>query len=253
MKMLSNPLLTVLDAIIRRRLFQPDQIKAMEVDVGGMHFQIVEVRSSVGTLRGLSSTRPANSMGTVLFLHGNGGCAANRVSLVAPLYHCGFKVVVADYRGYGCNVGRPTMTGLVDDCCAWLKYAETLGDPVVILGHSLGGTLAATLLGAGGRPKGIVTFGAMAALECMMPRMLARWASDQFDVRPVAERSKLPWVVIHADDDAVVPFANARAIVGAGINNPNVASLPLKTGGHVLNTVSVACALQQILETWRDM
>lgn len=106
-----------------------------------------------GTLRGLDfgeASRPAEAV----FLHANGFCASAYHSMLAPL-GAAHRVLAIDQRGHGRSTlpadpsGRGDWLDLRDDLLAVL---DVLGaTPVVLSGHSLGGTVA--LLAAVARPE----------------------------------------------------------------------------------------------------
>ncbi len=75
---------------------------------------------------------PDDSEKTLVYFHGNAGCAMNRAELVAPLAGKGINIIVADYRGYGANPGTPSEDGLVEDAVAVISFAKSLGKPVIL-------------------------------------------------------------------------------------------------------------------------
>ncbi len=104
-----------------------------------------------------ASERPR---GTVLIVHGLGEHAERYVRLAADLATAGWAVQAFDQRGHGASEGArgdiATPTSLQDDLALLL---DTLNDeraprPLVLLGHSMGGTVAASLL-ADGRGDGV--------------------------------------------------------------------------------------------------
>jgi len=98
----------------------------------------------------------------VVFVHANGFNARTYRSLLAPLAR-DWRIVAVDLRGHGLttlpaeNFSQRSWSGLRDDLIAFL---ETLGGPPVVLaGHSMGGTAA--ILVAGKRPdlvRGLALF-----------------------------------------------------------------------------------------------
>lgn len=146
MSPLLSALRTLLSGTIRRRIYRPEGFPASSGDYGGCRFDRIEVRTADGlAIAGLRSAPRSDARYTLLYFHGNGGCAATRAPLVAPLVREG-GVVVADYRGYGDNPGRPTEAGLMADARAFLEHGRaTRAGPLLLLGHSLGGAIAIAL------------------------------------------------------------------------------------------------------------
>jgi alpha-beta hydrolase superfamily lysophospholipase len=96
------------------------------------------------------ATGPAR--GTVLIVHGLGEHCERYVRLAADLTAAGWSVQSYDQRGHGASAGArgdiATPTSLVDDLALLLDTLdeERVPRPLVLLGHSMGGTVAARLL-----------------------------------------------------------------------------------------------------------
>ena len=111
----------------------------------------------------------------VVFVHANGFNAQTYNSLLAPLA-AGLRVLAIDQRGHGATTlaakgeGRRSWLDLRDDLVALLKALN--GPPVVLAGHSMGGTVS--LLTAAACPdavKGLVLLDPV-----IMPRLVALYA-----------------------------------------------------------------------------
>nr|XP_050032596.1 lysophosphatidylserine lipase ABHD12-like [Dermacentor andersoni] len=177
----------------------------------------------------------------VLYLHGNGGSRAggHRVSLYKVLTgSLDAHVLALDYRGYGDSGSGPmgpSAEALAQDSRTALRWlqARTTGRPLIVWGHSLGTGVAIRLMEdlqhrGEAPPAGLVLeapFDALHRVAATHPLSLPyRWlpyfeltfvASLKND--PVVEFNsttrarfvspKLPVLVLHARDDATVPFA----------------------------------------------
>lgn len=88
---------------------------------------------------------------TVIYFHGNAAnrAAPYRVSLYSALStRLAANVLAIDYRGFGDSTGSPSESGLLADGRAawdWLVDRGTAADSIVIMGHSLGTSVAALL------------------------------------------------------------------------------------------------------------
>jgi fermentation-respiration switch protein FrsA (DUF1100 family) len=84
--------------------------------------------------------------GTVLHLHGNGGNLPMHLGGSWWLPKQGYQVLLVDYRGYGLSEGEPSLPAIyqdIDAAFAWLDQApEVKGKPLILLGQSLGGSMA---------------------------------------------------------------------------------------------------------------
>ncbi|XP_032462142.1 lysophosphatidylserine lipase ABHD12 isoform X1 [Phocoena sinus] len=92
----------------------------------------------------------ASSHPIILYLHGNAGTRGgdHRVELYKVLSSLGYHVVTFDYRGWGDSVGTPSERGMTYDALHvfdWIK-ARSGDNPVYIWGHSLGTGVATNLV-----------------------------------------------------------------------------------------------------------
>jgi len=106
-------------------------------------FAVRQIRS--GERRVLAYDRAGNGPAPpVVLVHGLGGSASSFAGLAAPLLAVARRVLVLDLPGHGRNrlaVGEEPATVLEQDAgvCAVL---ESLGEPAVLVGNSLGGALS---------------------------------------------------------------------------------------------------------------
>lgn len=159
----------------------------------------------------------------------------------------GFPTAVVEYRRPGMPGGG--WPGTVEDLAAAvaaIRADPDLGGPVVLVGHSAGGQLVAWAAaqpwahglrgvvslagvldlahGQAGEVGGgaIVTF--LAGTPEEVPQAYA--AAD-----PVGLAPGIPVVVVHAHDDAEVPFELSERYAAAH-HGPNVRLVPVEGGGH---------------------
>ncbi|OGW29799.1 MAG: hypothetical protein A2X56_13520 [Nitrospirae bacterium GWC2_57_13] len=95
--------------------------------------------------RGFISTRHAGALkGTIIVFHGNAGTAADRVYYVQALTRLGYRIILAEYPGYGTRKGELGEVSFVQDAKETLRLAsEKYGSPIYLLGESLGCAVAA--------------------------------------------------------------------------------------------------------------
>lgn len=184
---------------------------------------------------------PAASPGrgaVLLWCHGNAGNIINRLDNLVSLHQLGLSVFLFDYRGYGRSEGRPSEPGLYQDAlAAYAQLAETRRIPanrIVLFGRSLGAAVAVEV--ASRHPAaGLILESAFPSVEA-----LARWyyfglpAHWFVNARfPLAERLKevrIPVLVIHGDQDDVVPFELGRQVYEAAL--PPKAFYPVHGADH---------------------
>lgn len=91
-----------------------------------------------------------SSAPTALLLHGADGSIADALPRALTLHNAGLNVLLFDYRGYGHSVGRHPTEGTMQqdaaDALNWLLATQHIPPKNIILyGHGIGASLAATL------------------------------------------------------------------------------------------------------------
>jgi len=184
---------------------------------------------------------PGSTDTIVLWLHGNAGNISDRLHLIKE-FSDNLKVssFIFDFRGYGNSQGRPTEKGLYSDTRSafrWLTEVRGI-DPgsVIIYGHSLGSAPSVKLaLGAGARAAGVVlespftSAGEMARLLYGgLPVNLL--LSLKLDIIGKVGKVGMPVMVIHGEDDTVIPFAMGKRVYEAAPEPKTF--LPIPGGDH---------------------
>jgi pimeloyl-ACP methyl ester carboxylesterase len=182
----------------------------------------------------------------VVFVHANGFNAQTYASLLAPLA-AGLRILAIDQRGHGATPlptrpdGRRSWIDLRDDLLALLKALD--GPPVVLAGHSMGGTVS--LLAAGARPdavKGLVLLDPV-----IMPRLvalyaLAPWTSGALWKKMPIAQAAMRRRAVFDDREAVVAAYTGR---GAFKTWPEAMLVDYVDGGFIDRDdgkVELACA-----------
>jgi uncharacterized protein len=151
----------------------------------------------------------------VVYFHGNGGNLSVWLPILAGIVRQGYTVAAIDYRGYGASTGSPTERGLYRDVDAALQWvsprAAAAGVPLVYWGRSLGTTMAAY---AAGRhpPEALILesgFPNARRLLRLSPvlTVLAALSTYRFPTEEFMQRVTCPVLVMHGDNDRVVPFS----------------------------------------------
>ena len=87
----------------------------------------------------LSTYGIKNIKGTIIVFHGNAGTAANRDYYLSPLGLLGYRVILAEYPGYGGRKGELGEQSFVNDSRETLRIAAGAYEgPIYLLGESLG-------------------------------------------------------------------------------------------------------------------
>ncbi len=178
----------------------------------------------------------ADSLGTLLFCHGNAGNISHRLENVYYLLQTGFQVLLFDYRGYGHSSGQPTEEGLYRDVeAAWAHLVErgdTAAAPRIIFGRSLGGAVAVELA-TRVEADGLVvesTFTTIHTLTRLVFPLPLPELPVKYDSLSKIGRIKTPLLAIHGEEDELIPFADGQVLFDAA-PEPK-AWYPIPGAGH---------------------
>ncbi len=171
---------------------------------------------------------PKDPAVVLLYFHGNGEVAPDYDG-IAPLYfEIGAAVLVVDYRGYGWSTGTPlTSTLLTDGDAVMAGLPALLADhaladkPLFIMGRSLGSAPAIYLAANyGDRLAGLVVESGFADTPSLFKRLGIPVDLSNMGDLPVGNVTrmaevKVPVLVIHGENDVLLPVDNGRALYEA--------------------------------------
>nr|XP_061794045.1 lysophosphatidylserine lipase ABHD12-like [Nerophis lumbriciformis] len=191
----------------------------------------------------LSSAHPA-----ILYLHGNTGTRGgdHRVQLYKVLSSLGYHVVTFDYRGWADSPGSPSEGGMTSDALfmyEWVKKRRGRG-PLYVWGHSLGTGVATNLVrqlcDRGSPPDALI-------LESPFTNIREEARSHPFatpyrympgfdwffldaitanDIRFANDDNvnhiSCPMLILHAEDDHVVPFTLGKQLYEAATRSESL-------------------------------
>jgi alpha-beta hydrolase superfamily lysophospholipase len=195
----------------RQMLYFPDRAKpsASRVQAVGLRFW---PDAGDGYRGFISILPPAHPKGVIIAFHGNAGAAWNRSYYVDALGELGYRVVLAEYPGYGGRAGRWGERPFVEDAQETVRRAyEAFGAPVFLWGESLGCGVASAIAADPPVPvAGIVMITPWDSLPNVAQRLYwyfpARWlVRDRYDnVRNVQSYAH-PVAVVLAEHDEIIP------------------------------------------------
>lgn len=171
-----------------------------------------------------------NAKFTFLAFHGNASNMANRAPIYEFLRSTPANVFALEYRGYGHSEGKPGEAGVYRDAEAAYEYlVNTKGidrKAIISFGQSLGAAVAAHLA-ARRQVAGVV-------LEAPFPSAsrIARkvfWflpgvsllAHGQFDTQAWLKEIHAPILIVHCDQDPVIPFQFGQEVYDAALPPKN--------------------------------
>ncbi|BBO86234.1 hypothetical protein DSCO28_68000 [Desulfosarcina ovata subsp. sediminis] len=207
-------------------LFHPRKV-AGPVD-GGQRFH--EVRIPVAAEIGIGARfyMAGNSGPVILFFHGNGEIVSDYDDIAPMFNRLGIHFIAVDYRGYGCSDGHPTVSAMMADCrpvfdyvCNWLKDNGVNG-PLIVMGRSLGSASALELAATGDErigglivESGFAWAGPLLRLLGIDPQRIGFDESSGFSNVEKIRAFTGPTLIIHAELDHIIPFADGLALFNA--------------------------------------
>jgi uncharacterized protein len=159
----------------------------------------------------------------VLFFHGNAGNVSDNLEYLHLLHGSGFPLFIFDYRGFGQSAGKPrTENDLYQDGRGAVSYLERQGwrrDAMVFFGQSLGSAVALQMA-LEAPPAGLVLEGSFTSMKEMVQLVsplayytIGWWGIDlPFDNLAKIGRLGVPLLLIHGDQDGVVPVQMTRRL-----------------------------------------
>ena len=183
----------------------------------------------------------------VIVVHGWGGNAAVMMPLARPLHEAGFAALFIDTRCHGASdddsfTSLPRFAEDAEHAFAWLAAQPGIdAQRIALLGHSVGA--GAVLFAASRTPQvaAVVSVAAFSHPAAMMRRWLAakrlperpvgRYILEYVqktigfrfdDIAPISTiaRIRRPVLLVHGEDDEVVPIDEARQIYAARGDTP---------------------------------
>jgi uncharacterized protein len=217
--------------------FQPNRLKVSTPDQLGLAYQEVRFKAHDGVeLFGWFLPAKGPALGTILQLHGNAENMSTHYANLAWMPARGFNVFIFDYRGYGGSEGEPTLEGVQLDIDAATETLLSRGDVdkdrIVIYGQSLGGALAAYYVAHSShrdRIRALILESAFSDyVDIAQEKFADHWITwpfqwiplfsvdDRFSPLPVmAKISPIPLLILHGDQDLVVPVHHAQRLYDA--------------------------------------
>jgi hypothetical protein len=157
--------------------------------------------------------------GTVLLFHGNAGCAKDREAYCDLLGRLGWRVVLAEYPGYGARRGTRSEASFRADGRATARLVrQSYPGRLVLLGESLGaGVAAAVATDPEVKADGVVlatpwnTLASVAAYH--YPWLPVRFfLRDRYDSLAYLKNYVGPVTVLLAERDEIMPVASTLAL-----------------------------------------
>jgi alpha-beta hydrolase superfamily lysophospholipase len=160
----------------------------------------------------------------LLYLHGARWNLTGSVTRIERWRKMGFHVLAIDYRGFGKSTDASPSEQLAyeDAEAAWdhLAKAEP-ARPRYIVGHSLGGAIAAELATRRADASGLVLEATFTSIRDMVEQTAWRFVpvglvlTQEFDTLSKVPRLRVPTLIVHGTGDKVVPYEMGERLYAA--------------------------------------
>jgi uncharacterized protein len=209
----------------RSFIFFPDKLVLMTPEQAGLPFEDLYLSTADGVRINGWYVPYAGSKMTLLWFHGNAGNLGHRVDQLRYLHReVGINILMIDYREYGKSEGRVSEVGTYEDALAAYDYLskrpESDSSKVVAYGQSLGSAVAVELA-LRRKLFGLILEAPFISIQAMgkfhypwLP--LGGLLSTRYDSLSKIAKIHVPLLVLHGDQDEIVPYDHGRMIYEAG-------------------------------------
>jgi len=222
----------------RQFMYFPDPARIAPEEAGLDGVEEVEISATDGTMLVAWQAPAKEGKPTILYFHGNGANAADRAPRIAAMGQDGFGVLYLNNRGYGGSAGRPTEENNVADAIVAYDYLVERGispEQIVVYGESLGSgqaiRLAATRRVAAIVLESPLTSTVDVAQTTYFWLPLRLLITDQYDNERNIRSVTAPVIVLHGEQDRVIPVEMGRRVYRAANEPKKIGLFP--NGGHV--------------------
>ncbi len=187
----------------------------------------------------------------VVWFHGNAGNVADSTINAMPFIKAGYGLLLPEYRGYSQNPGSPSENGLYNDARAfwsWLVKQGINPKNVILVGESLGGGVAMQLAYENPTIHTLVLIApftnARDIAKMRYPFMpVDMLLKDRYENIEKIKSVRSPILIVHGDQDVVVPLENGQALYDAAPKPKSF--IVIQDAGH--NNVYEHGAVEKIL------
>ena len=170
----------------------------------------------------ISHNELAQAKGTILIFHGNAGSARGRYYFIEALERLGYRVILAEYPGYGARTGQPSESVFVKDGLQTALLAQkSFGGPFFLWGESLGTGVVSGIVKTGKvKTNGIILMMPFDSLPSVAQHhywfFLGKWLTrDKFNNITNLKNYSGNVAVILAERDEIIPTKNTLKLYNA--------------------------------------
>jgi fermentation-respiration switch protein FrsA (DUF1100 family) len=216
----------------RRLMYFPDTARFNPARAGLAGVEEVVLGTPDGERVIIWSGAAQRGQPTILYFHGNGGSLESRSERIRKYMARGFGMFMMSYRGFSGSSGSPSEAANVGD--AKLAYDTLVArgvDPadIIVYGESLGSGVAVQVA-AEKRVAGVILdapYTSMVDLASLHYPQLPRWLMrDRYETTQFIGTVTAPLLIVHGEEDDVVPVTRGRALFEAANAPKEIATLP---------------------------
>jgi len=189
--------------------------------------QVVRTQDGLA-LKGYYWPGAAGDRDVIVFFHGRGSNQAVGARYAEYLTGKGDHVLVASYRGFGGNPGKPSEAGLIADGRAFVARARELAGPdaqVFLVGHSLGGAVALHVA-RHETVAGVITLSTFDSFAASAPGGIGALLPDKWDNVAAVGKLRVPLVMTYGTADQRVDQDQAAALFKAAPSPSALVTVP---------------------------
>ena len=217
----------------RKLMYFPDRTRVPPANfaLAGVVERVLETPDGAKLVAWYARAAPGRP--TILYFHGNAGNLANRSERMRKYIARGLGVLMLSYRGYSGSTGSPTERANVADAKLAYEALRKDGiapDEIVLYGESLG-TGVAVQVAAEKPVAGVILDAPYTSIVDVAagayPFFPVRWFMfDRYETMRYLPSVKVPLLVIHGEEDEVIPVTMGRAVYAAANGPKEIVTLP---------------------------
>lgn len=208
----------------RKLLYMPTSLKTLSALFEKDQVKTIQLTTEDGLILEALYQPAVVNRPTLLVFSGNASYLGQLTTTQASLLGRGYGLLQVTYRGYSGNPGKPTETGLYQDARAAMHYLlnnNITPEHIIIFGESLGAAVAVQL--ATEMPARALILQApfdnlTNIARYHYPYLPSQWLlCDKFDSHLKIKHVNAPVLIVHGEQDAVVPIRYGRALFAAAV------------------------------------
>ncbi|MCP4392923.1 MAG: alpha/beta hydrolase [Alphaproteobacteria bacterium] len=162
----------------------------------------------------------------VVFFHGNAGNAGGRDTKARKFIDAGYGFLMAEYRGYGGNPGKPQEINIKKDAKTTIEFLKTKGyeeKDLILYGESIG-TGVVTHLASRISTAAVILEAPFTSLldvgkEAYWYLPVSLMLKEKYDSIGIIKEVNAPLLIVHGESDKVVPTKMGKKLLAAA-NEP---------------------------------